>query len=84
MLGGIKAISGGGAHTLALDSTGKVWAFGWNFYGQLGDGTNIDRHTPVQVTGLPVVKAIVAAYDFSLAWTSMAVFGPGGTTTSAR
>ena len=28
---------------------GEVWAWGGNGRGQLGDGTNTDRNTPVQV-----------------------------------
>jgi len=43
------------ALTVALKGDGTAWAWGWNFYGQLGDGTNTDRWTPVQVMsgGLP-------------------------------
>lgn len=35
-LSGIKAISAGREHTLALDENGNVWAWGSNLYGQLG------------------------------------------------
>lgn len=28
---------------------GTLWAWGWNVYSQLGDGTNIDRNSPVQI-----------------------------------
>jgi len=35
----IYQISAGSSHTLALDANGKVWAWGNNQYGQLGDGT---------------------------------------------
>jgi alpha-tubulin suppressor-like RCC1 family protein len=38
-----------GYHSLALDDQGRLWAWGWNFYGELGDGTMTDRWTPVQV-----------------------------------
>jgi len=48
----VKAIASRGYHTLALKQDGTVWAWGYNDAGRLGDGTNIDRHSPVQVNGL--------------------------------
>ncbi|MCL2816360.1 MAG: RCC1 domain-containing protein, partial [Oscillospiraceae bacterium] len=51
-------ISAGRSHTLALDKDGNVWAWGYNYYGQLGDGTTTQRTTPVQVYGLTDVIAI--------------------------
>src|SRR3989339_1578247 len=42
-------IAGGGYYTLALKSDGTVWALGSNFHGQLGDGSDTNRTTPVQV-----------------------------------
>jgi alpha-tubulin suppressor-like RCC1 family protein len=48
----IVQVAAGGNHGLALDSDGVVWSWGSNFYGQIGDGTNIHRPTPVRVTGL--------------------------------
>lgn len=41
-----------GSITLARKSNGTLWAWGSNYYGQLGDGTTITRTTPVQVVGL--------------------------------
>ena len=32
-----------------MTSNGTVWAWGYNWYGQLGDGTTTNRSTPVQV-----------------------------------
>ncbi len=47
----IAAGGAGGNHTVALKSDGTLWAWGYNFYGQLGDGTTINKTTPVQVAG---------------------------------
>ena len=38
-LTGIKMVSAGGAHALALDTTGKVYGWGLAANGQIGDGT---------------------------------------------
>jgi alpha-tubulin suppressor-like RCC1 family protein/fibronectin type 3 domain-containing protein len=64
----IKAVAAGESHSLALKTDGTVWAWGQNsqLY-QLGDGTVIDRNTPVQVTGLYHVKGIAAARSHSIA-----------------
>jgi len=43
------SISGGYAHTIALKMDGSLWAWGWNHYGQLGDGTNMGHTAPMQV-----------------------------------
>ena len=42
-------VSAGGRHSLALGSDGNAYAWGYNSYGQLGDGTYTTRHTPVKV-----------------------------------
>jgi len=67
--GGIQPakIAAGMAHSLALKNDGTVWAWGWNLYGQLGDGTTTDRHNPVHVSGLSGVTAIAAGDYYSLA-----------------
>jgi alpha-tubulin suppressor-like RCC1 family protein len=66
-LTGVIAITGGGFHNLALKSDGTVWAWGYNAYGQLGDGTATDRLTPVQVQGLTGVSAIAGGVFHSMA-----------------
>lgn len=38
--GRVVQAAAGGAHSLALSSTGQLYAFGRNFYGQLGSTTN--------------------------------------------
>lgn len=39
-----------GAHTCARTSDGAAWCWGRNFFGQLGDGTTVERHRAVSVT----------------------------------
>ena len=46
------AISAGGDHTCAILDDGSVSCWGWNEYGQLGDGTNTNRNTPTDVSSL--------------------------------
>jgi len=72
-LTGVTALAGGQYHSLAVKSDGTAWAWGYNGYGQLGDGTTTQRTTPVQVKGpggsgyLTGVTAIAAGYYHSLA-----------------
>ncbi|BBO18213.1 conserved hypothetical protein [Candidatus Brocadia pituitae] len=60
-------ISGGAFHTIALKSDGTVWAWGSNFWGQLGDGTNNYSNYRVQVVGLSDVIAIAAGSEHNVA-----------------
>src|SRR5439155_13513571 len=55
--GGVKAVAGGGSHSLALRIDGTVWAWGSNQAGQLGNGTTADSATPLQVRRKPVANA---------------------------
>jgi alpha-tubulin suppressor-like RCC1 family protein len=60
--GGIQAVAAKGAHSCALTATGTARCWGNNSRGQLGDGTTIQRRTPVTVTTLGTgVQAIAAA-----------------------
>jgi alpha-tubulin suppressor-like RCC1 family protein len=52
-LNGVVGISASFYHTVYLKSDGTVWAAGYNFFGQLGDGTTTDSTTPVQVVKAP-------------------------------
>lgn len=45
----ISLISGGWRHTMALTSDGNLYGWGWNKFGQVGVGDNIDHCSPVQV-----------------------------------
>ncbi|XP_010269039.1 PREDICTED: ultraviolet-B receptor UVR8-like isoform X1 [Nelumbo nucifera] len=45
----ISQISGGWRHTMALTSDGRLFGWGWNKFGQVGVGDNVDHCSPVQV-----------------------------------
>jgi alpha-tubulin suppressor-like RCC1 family protein len=60
-LSGVKAMSGGEQHSLALLEDGDVMAWGGNEYGQLGDGTLESSFVPVLVSRLSGYEATAIA-----------------------
>jgi alpha-tubulin suppressor-like RCC1 family protein len=38
----------GVGHIIARKNTGQIWLWGYNYYGQLGDGTTVSKSSPVQ------------------------------------
>lgn len=55
------AVATGYVHACAVTTVGTVTCWGWNKYGQLGDGTVIDRFKPVPVVGLASTIQSVSA-----------------------
>jgi alpha-tubulin suppressor-like RCC1 family protein len=49
-------------HNLAIDENGGLWAWGDNQYGQLGDGTTIDKHSPVKIKDGTLFTSIAAGF----------------------
>lgn len=43
------AISAGGLHSCALNRNGRAFCWGFNDFGQLGDGTTVNKSAPVAV-----------------------------------
>lgn len=62
-------VAGGGAHSLAVDEDGVVWAWGRHNEGQLGTGDAGDQTRPVPVPGLENVVSLAANLNHSVALT---------------
>jgi alpha-tubulin suppressor-like RCC1 family protein len=86
----VTYVAMGLSSSMALKSDGSLWGWGWNDFGQLGDGTTESRLTPFKVMdGVSAVAAyghtIVIKEDHSL-WAfgsnSAGQFGNGTTTGS--
>ena len=58
---GVTAIAAGRYHACAVLNTGAVKCWGWNLYGQLGDGSTIQSLTPVSVPSLSSGVTAIAA-----------------------
>jgi len=49
------------SHSCARASSGRLWCWGANAFGQLGDGTTTSRSTPVPVLGIADARALGVA-----------------------
>jgi alpha-tubulin suppressor-like RCC1 family protein len=57
----IVSVQCGAFHTIALDSLGSVYAWGFNAYGQVGDGTTVTKTIPTLISGGSLLNTIVIA-----------------------
>jgi len=65
---GVKSVSVGGYHTCALLSNGKVKCWGYNPYGEIGNGTSGNEfHTPKTVSNIENASHVSAGYYFTCA-----------------
>jgi alpha-tubulin suppressor-like RCC1 family protein len=65
----VTHVAAGGDHSLALTSTGQLYAWGDDLHGDLGDGATVPEDTPVPVTPPPglTFTAIAAGTTHSAA-----------------
>jgi alpha-tubulin suppressor-like RCC1 family protein len=62
MLSDVSFVSLGGEHSCAVKIDGSLWCWGYNGYGQLGDGTYTNRETPVQIMSSGVSSVALGPY----------------------
>ena len=62
-----REFSAGGNHGVAIKADGSLWAWGLNDYGQLGDGTQMNRLQPVLVDDTHTWKSVSAGLYHTLA-----------------
>jgi alpha-tubulin suppressor-like RCC1 family protein len=55
-----KSISAGSRTACALDAHGRGYCWGWNEYGQVGDGTIVNRTVPTPISGGYVFREVRA------------------------
>jgi YD repeat-containing protein len=63
----IAAVAAGADHSLAIGRDGRLWAWGKNESGQLGDGSTSNSNTPKLISSMTGVKAIASRTHTSLA-----------------
>ena len=52
----VEQVSLGKSHSGAITEDGSLWMWGWNYFGQLGNGTNQNSNTPIKI--MDNVKAV--------------------------
>jgi len=59
-------VDGFGASMYAIKTDGTLWAWGYNNYGQLGDGSITSKSSPVQIGALTNWLSISAGYYYAV------------------
>ena len=79
-----QKIDAGDQHSLAIKTTGTLWAWGNNTSGQLGDGTNTTSLSPIQIGTLTNWNVISAGTDHSMAIDNSNVLFTWGNNTNGQ
>ena len=64
---GVVSVAAGAGHTVALKSDGTMLAWGHNRFGQVGDGTTVQKNCPAAVKGISGVTGVSAGEAYTLA-----------------
>jgi len=66
-----KSVAFGLYHIAAIKTDGTLWTWGYNYFGQLGDGTIASKSSPVQtVAGGTNWKSVAVSYGYTAAVTN--------------
>jgi len=57
---GVKQVKGGRYHSVALKADGTALAWGYNYYGQVGDNSQTQRNVPTPVLNTGGANALIA------------------------
>jgi len=63
----VRQVSAGYEHTVVIKENGELWAWGNNENGQLGDGTIIERHSPVRIGTDTDWVSVFTGYNHTMA-----------------
>ncbi len=62
-----QSVTANRGHTAALKSDGTLWAWGSNEFGELGDGSTMQRNSPVQVGTETNWRSVAAGVNYTAA-----------------
>ncbi len=62
-----KQLAAGYYYTMGIKNDGTLWGWGANNYGQLGDGTTVDRTAPVQIGSDTHWQKVYTKFNHTLA-----------------
>ena len=79
-----RKIDAGDQHSLAIDASGILWAWGNNTFGQLGDGTNTTSLSPIPIGTATNWSVISAGTDHSMAINSGNILYTWGNNTNGQ
>ena len=65
-----SAVSAGSQHSLGMTTDGRLFSWGSNSFGQLGDETTTDRYTPVHIMSGTTFSSVSAGGSHSLGITT--------------
>jgi alpha-tubulin suppressor-like RCC1 family protein len=76
---------GGSYNTAAIKTDGTLWTWGWNFNGELGDGTTTKRSSPVTTAGGGANwKQVACGYRYAAAIKTDGTLWTWGSNTAGR